>query len=304
MNKYEFNSAKELINLTNEFNTKISDIVLNYSVIEEGQTIEYFLTEMERRYSIMKTSIKGGLAEDSRSKSGLSGGDAQKLDAFNKDNSLLGNTLGNAVKYAFAIQEHNARFGRIVAFPTAGSAGTVPAVIFAAQESLKLPDSEVAKSMFTAGGIGMITGENAMLAGAMGGCQAEVGTAAAMAAGALTELRGGTPEQVFHAASIALKGMLGLVCDPIGGLVEAPCVKRNATAVSNAYMASEVAMAGIESNIPYDQVIIAMRNIAERMPCEFKETAKGGLAITKVGRKVNKLIGLKSSNCGKCTMCT
>lgn len=304
MNKYEFNSADELIGLANHNNLKISDVVIEYSMIAEEQSRGELLKEMERRYGIMKQSIEGGLQIDSRSKSGMSGGDAKKLNEFNTNDSLLGDTLLNAVKYAFAIQEYNARFGRIVAFPTAGSAGTVPAVLVAAEKAINLSEAEVSKVMFTAAGIGMITGENAMLAGAMGGCQAEVGTASAMAAGALTELRGGTPEQVFNAASIALKGMLGLVCDPIGGLVEAPCVKRNATAVSNAYMASEVVMAGVESNVPYDQVIVAMCNIARRMPCEFKETAKGGLAITPVGKRVGRKVGIKSSPCSKCALCT
>jgi len=140
--------------------------------------------------------------------------------------------------------------------------------------------------MFTSAGIGMIIGNNAMLAGATGGCQAEVGSASAMAAAALTELRGGSPDQCFQAAAIALKGLLGLVCDPIGGLVEAPCVKRNATAIANAFMASDLALAGIVSNVPFDEVVEAMRNIGRSMPASLRETAKGGLAATETGKRV------------------
>jgi len=303
MKNYNFNTAEELLILTEKYKLPISEIVLKYTAALEESTETKIKKEMLRRYHIMKDSIKGGLSDSTRSKSGLSGGDSIKINKIKSTDSLLGSTLLNAITYAFAIQEHNARFGKIVAFPTAGSAGTVPAVLVASQKTLKLTDQIVSNIMFTAAGIGMITGENAMLAGASGGCQAEVGSACAMAAGALTELRGGTPQQVFHAASIALKGLLGLVCDPIGGLVEAPCVKRNATAVANAFMASEVALAGVQSNVPYDEVVSAMKNIASHMACELKETAKGGLATTKTGLKIAEMFKQTNDVCNGCTHC-
>lgn len=305
MNSFIFKTAEELIDIASKSSLPVWEVVLKASIEIEEKTGEYFLDGMKTRLEVMKSSIVNGLKINSRSRSGLSGGDALLLDKFDSKNSLMGSTLFKAVKYAFAIQEHNARFGRIVAFPTAGSAGTVPATLIAYQEDYNIPDEKIVEALFVAGGIGMITGENACLAGASGGCQAEVGTACAMASGALTSLRSATAEQIFDSCSIALKGMLGLVCDPIGGLVEAPCVKRNATAVANAYMASDVVVAGVESNVSYDEVVFAMRNIGDKMSKDLKETSKGGLAITKTGRAVNTRLGINSTNssCGNCMLC-
>lgn len=294
MEEVEFHSAAQLVKLSDDLDVPISEIVLMKSASDFEITQKELEKEMRERIGVIRDSINKGLKISTRSKSGLSGGDAKKIDDYankcykkiSKTNSLLSKTLLRAIKYSFAIMEQNARFGRIVALPTAGSAGTVPGALFSAAEDLKLSDTKLIHSMFTAGGIGMVIGENATLAGASGGCQAEVGAASAMAAGALTEMREGSAKQVFDAAAIALKGLLGLVCDPIGGLVECPCVKRNSTAISNSFMASELALAGVESNVDFDSVLVAMNNISKLMAPELKETAKGGLAITEKGREV------------------
>ncbi len=286
MAEYQFTTAERLLSLCEKHKKSIGEIVVLNSIEEQNLTEAELFHEMSKRFTVMVASIEKGMKITQRTPSGLSGGDAKKLDKYSTTNLLLGKTLFNAVKYSFAIMETNARFGRIVAFPTAGSAGTVPGTLFAAHETLKTTEKEVLLAIFAAAAVGIITGQNAMLAGAMGGCQAEVGTAAAMAACGLTQLRGGTPGQCLNAASICLKGMLGLVCDPIAGLVEAPCVKRNATGISNAFMASEISMAGIETNVPYDEVVVAMANVAKLMAVELRETARGGLAITKTGQRV------------------
>ncbi|MBD3329190.1 L-serine ammonia-lyase, iron-sulfur-dependent, subunit alpha [Candidatus Dojkabacteria bacterium] len=296
----EFKSASELIKICKEKRKGVGKIVISNSASDLDTTQKELKAEMKSRITIIRESIQKGLKISKRSKSGLSGGDAKKIDSYakksytkvSKTNPLLGKTLLKAIKYSFAIMEQNARFGRIVALPTAGSAGTVPGALFAAADDLKLSDSKLIDSMFVAGGIGMITGENAMLAGATGGCQAEVGTASAMAAGALTSMRGGSPKQIFDAAAIALKGLLGLVCDPIAGLVECPCVKRNSTAISNSYMASELVLAGVESNVNFDEVLVAMNNVAKLMAPELKETARGGLAISQTGKEVAERLGI------------
>ena len=286
METYSFLTAQDLLTLAETRHLTLGQIVLKHAAEEQNQTEAELMAEMGVRLQVAREAVAKGLEISDRSKSGLTGGDAKRLRAYQPQHLLLGSTLLKAVTYSFAIMEHNARFGRIVAFPTAGSSGAVLATLLAAQEELKASDEAVILAMFASAGIGIIIAEHAMLAGATGGCQAEVGSASAMAAASLTELRGGTPSQALHAASICLKGMLGLVCDPIGGLVEAPCVKRNATGVSNAFMSSEIALAGVESNVPFDEVVDAMRNIAKQLPSTLRETAKGGLAITPTGKRV------------------
>ena len=243
---------------------------------------------MRERFKVMKRAIEQGV-QGVQSHSGMTGGDARKMASYiSQGNFLTDKTLLNAVCFAVATNEVNAAMGVICATPTAGSSGVLPAVLFAAQDKLGLSDDDVLNYFFTAGAFGYIIANNAFISGAAGGCQAEIGSASAMAAGALAEMAGGTPAQSAHAMAMALKNMLGLACDPLAGLVEVPCIKRNAAGASNAMMAAEMALAGIESRVPWDEVISAMYQIGLSMPVSLRETAMGGLAMTETGKQWKK----------------
>ena len=204
--------------------------------------------------------------------------------------SLTGSFLSGALYRALAVSELNAAMGRIVAAPTAGSCGILPAALLTMQAEKQIPERDCVMSLFTASAVGMVIANNASLAGAQGGCQAECGSAAAMAAAAIVELAGGTPEMVEHAIAIAIKNILGLVCDPVAGLVEIPCIKRNASGVAGAFVAAELALAGIESAIPADEVIWTMKKVGDAMSSTLKETAEGGLAATPTGRRLHEQV--------------
>lgn len=238
------------------------------------------------RLAVMRAAIAEGL-EGKRSRSGLVGGDAKKLSAAAAAPAWRSPAGGNAhlaIVYAMAVAEANAGMGRIVAAPTAGSCGVLPGVICSLGEVFVLSDEQLAEALAVAGVIGLVIASRATLSGAEGGCQAECGAAAAMAAGAAVNLLGGTPPMVGHAAAMAMKNMLGLVCDPVAGLVEVPCVKRNAGAAVVALGAAEMALAGIESVIPVDEVFDCMREIGQAMDCRYRETAAGGLAASPTGK--------------------
>lgn len=240
--------------------------------------IDYMLSVLD----VMDQSIATGLS-GVKSRGGLVGGDARRLADYSDrqvDKSIVGLTVGRAVAMALAVGEANAAMGKIVAAPTAGSSGVLPAVLFALGESRGSERTELAKALVVAGAIGMVIASRASLAGAAGGCQAECGSAGAMAAGAAVAMSGGSPRQVGHAVAITLKNMLGLVCDPVAGLVEVPCVKRNAGAAAQAMIAAEMALADIQSVIPVDEVIDAMAAVGASMSCSLKETSQGGLAVT------------------------
>ncbi len=223
--------------------------------------------------------------------SGMCGMDARRLfDYIEKGSMLTDQTLLKAACYAIATNEVNAAMGRICATPTAGSSGVLPGVMLAIQEKMGLPDEVVVRHLFTAGAVGFVIANRAGISGAAGGCQAEIGSASAMAASAVTEMAGGSPEQAAHAMALALKNMLGLACDPLAGLVEVPCIKRNAAGASNALLAAELALAGIETKVPWDEVIGAMHHIGRHMPATFKETAMGGLATTPTGEEWKRLL--------------
>ena len=229
----------------------------------------------------MKASATGPLTHPKKSMGGLIGGEAQKLWQQMQKGDGFGDSLQTrAVMYAQAVLETNASMGRIVAAPTAGSAGVVPAVLMALQDMYNFTDEQLARGLANAGAIGMLIMENASVSGAEGGCQAEVGSASAMAASAAVELMGGTPAQCLEAAAIAIAGLLGLVCDPIGGLVEAPCQKRNATGAANALAAAQLALAGIDSYVGFDETVTAMYAVGRSLPFELRESALGGLAAT------------------------
>ncbi|MBP1763483.1 MAG: L-serine dehydratase, iron-sulfur-dependent, alpha subunit [Firmicutes bacterium] len=258
-------------------------------------TAEELLGKMSMALKVMEESIQTGLL-GKRSKGGLVGGDALRMQnqfQSQPEQSVTGPIVNRAVTFALAVGEANACMGRIVAAPTAGASGVLPGVLFALAETKGFSREELVAPLLVAGMIGMVIAERASLSGASGGCQAECGSAAAMAAGAIVSLLHGSPEQIGDAAAIALKNMLGLVCDPVAGLVEVPCVKRNAGAAAQALVAAEMALAGIKSVIPVDQVIDAMGEIGRCMHTSLKETAQGGLAVSPAGLE-------KASQMGRC----
>ncbi|WP_203362272.1 L-serine ammonia-lyase, iron-sulfur-dependent, subunit alpha [Bacillus sp. REN10] len=285
-----FKTAAELVNMANEQQKKISDIMIEQEMTVTGKTLDEVMSFMERNLDVMEQAVKRGLS-GVKSLSGLTGGDAVLLqDYIAKGQTLSGPLLLDAVSKAVATNEVNAAMGTICATPTAGSAGVVPGTLFAIQEKLKPSKEDKVRFLFTAGAFGFIVANNASISGAAGGCQAEVGSASGMAAAAIVEMAGGTPAQSAEAMAITLKNMLGLVCDPVAGLVEVPCVKRNAMGAANALVAADMALAGITSRIPCDEVIEAMYKIGQTMPTALRETAGGGLAATPTGRKLEEQI--------------
>lgn len=246
---------------------------------------------MKRLIPVFKESIRKGLESKGKSQSGLVGGDAKKLQEAKIN--FLSPICQRAASYAIATAEANAKMFRIVACPTAGSCGIVPAILVAVGEELKSSEDDLTRALFTAGAIGKIVAEKACIAGAVGGCQAECGTATAMAAAAAVDLMRGTTNQMMDAMALALKNLLGLVCDPVAGLVEVPCVKRNGFHAVHALVAVEMAMAGIHSVIPPDEVVEAMDEIGRLMPVSLRETSQAGLATTKTGQCINNRLRKK-----------
>ena len=259
---------------------------------ETGVPEDVLLAKVREMVGVMRGSIKQGLLSDKRSRSGLSGGDAAKVAGAPDSRRLPGNSLlSKAVAYALSVAEVNASMGKIVAAPTAGSCGVIPGTFFAfAEMDTSCSDDDLVEGLCAAGLIGEVIGEKASLSGAQAGCQAECGAAAAMAAAGLTQLRGGSPEDCIHAAALALKGLMGLVCDPVAGLVEIPCVKRNATSAAVALSAAEMALAGVRSRIPPDEVISAMAQVGRAIPSSLRETAQGGLAATPTGLRCAEMV--------------
>lgn len=275
----DFKNAKELLKVCQEQGLSISAVMLQRELTEGEQDPEETDRKMDRVLEIMKSAASTPIHTPVKSMGGLIGGEAKKIsDHKDTGKGLCGDLLERAVIYAMATLETNASMGLIVASPTAGSAGIVPGLLLALQEVYNYSDKYIQKALFNAGAIGYLAMRNATVAGAVGGCQAETGVAAAMAASAATELLGGTPLQCTHAASTVLMNMLGLVCDPVGGLVEYPCQNRNAAGVANALVASEMALAGITQLIPLDEMITIMYTVGKKLPAELRETALGGCA--------------------------
>ncbi|HDX9580443.1 L-serine ammonia-lyase, iron-sulfur-dependent, subunit alpha [Bacillus cytotoxicus] len=290
-----FRNVAELIAQAEEKNVKIAEIMIQCEMETRNLPREEVIAGMEKNLVVMEQAVERGI-QGVKSPTGLTGGDAVKVQAYmNSGKGLSGDTILDAVSKAVATNEVNAAMGIICATPTAGSAGTVPGVLFALKEKLNPTREEMIEFLFTAGAFGMVVANNACIAGAAGGCQAEVGSASGMAAAAAVEMAGGTPEQAATAMSIALKNMLGLVCDPVAGLVEVPCVKRNAAGASNAMIAADLSLAGVTSVIPCDEVIEAMYRIGQTMPSALRETAEGGLAATPTGRRLQEEIFGKKS---------
>ncbi|GHU60794.1 L-serine dehydratase, iron-sulfur-dependent subunit alpha [Spirochaetia bacterium] len=281
----EYHSIAQLVKAAEDRGMRISDIVLEDQSGSMERSAEDLLQEMRHSLWVMRKSVETGVREDLRSASGLSGGNGFLMNRYTnaEGESLAGAFCAKALTRAIAVAECNASMGKIVAAPTAGSCGILPAAILTMMEERGADEDHAVMALFTAGALGMVIANEASIAGAQGGCQAECGSAAAMAAGALVELAGGGPSQVAEACAMAIKNQLGLVCDPVAGLVEAPCVKRNAGAVMCAIAAADMALAGIKSVIPVDEVIGAMREIGEALPQGLRETAQGGLAATPTG---------------------
>ena len=260
----------------------MQEFLIEYNAKELECSKEELLAKMEAMLVVIKESIDFGLT-GVRSHSGLTGGAAKRLLEASEQkqfNNILGDKAKDAMVYAMAVAEANAAMGRIVAAPTAGASGVLPGVFFALKKHYNLSDQVLAEGLVVAGGIGLVIADRASLAGATGGCQAECGSAAAMAAGAAVAMLGGNPAQIGHAVSIVFKNVLGLVCDPVAGLVEVPCIKRNGSCAVQALAAAELALAGIESFIPADEAIDAMKSVGDSLPCALKETAGGGMATT------------------------
>ncbi|HHV93471.1 MAG TPA: L-serine ammonia-lyase, iron-sulfur-dependent, subunit alpha [Firmicutes bacterium] len=282
-----YRSIQELVQAAVSANTDIGTVVLHQQAAEQGRSTDELYRQMQENLQVMRESVEAGLRNRRRSPSGLSGGDAHKLlEAVQQDRTIGGSLLGKALARAMAVAEVNASMGRIVAAPTAGSCGILPAALLTVMDERNIPEERAILGLFTAGGVGLVISKQATISGAQGGCQAECGSAAAMAAAAIVEMVGGTPQQAAHACAIALKNVLGLVCDPVAGLVEVPCIKRNAAGVANALVAADLALAGVESAIPADEVIEAMRSVGSLMSSALKETAEGGLAATATARRL------------------
>lgn len=281
---------KELVEKALKLNVRVSDIVLAEEIESSGLTEGELKERMKQNYAVMQESVEQGMTGKWKSLSGLVGGDAARMEFYRLEGkSLIGDRMNRAAARAIAVAEVNAGMGRIVAAPTAGSCGVLPGVVLTVRDTLESSEDDVVMALFTSAGLGMVIADRASVSGAEGGCQAEIGSAAGMAAAATVELKGGTAEQTAHGAAMALKSFLGLVCDPVAGLVQVPCVKRNAMAAVVALTSAEMALSGIKSAIPLDEVIDAMGSIGRNMPCSLKETAQGGLAITPTGEKIRSM---------------
>lgn len=281
-------SIAKLVEAASSRGLTIGALARELEAEETGLSVAELDEKMRRRLEVMRDSVAAGL-QGVRSKSGLTGGDALRMTKAQSRGVLIGNEpLDSAMAYALAVAQVNAAMGRIVAAPTAGSCGILPGVLLSVGETLDASDASLIEALFTAGAVGAVVARSSTLAGAAAGCQAECGTGAAMAAAAATELAKGTPGQCANAVAFAFKGLLGLVCDPVAGLVEVPCIKRNAICVAVALAAANMALAGIESIIPPDEVIETMGQIGRDMPASLRETALGGLAATPTGRKLAK----------------
>ena len=291
-----FTNLKELIERAEKENTTISELMIKTEEEQKGYSRQY-LHKMAEQFTVMEEAVRNGTSSAVMSRTGLTGGDGNRLYQY----AQAGHTYVNPTSLmvtanALAVSEVNAAMGRIVATPTAGSAGILPAVLVHALDSGKFTREQIVQSMFTASALGLVIANKASISGAAGGCQAEVGSATAMAAGTLVELAGGTPMQVGNAVGIALKNSLGLVCGPVAGLVEIPCIIRNGLHALTAQAAADMALAGVNSVIPPDEVVQVMHEVGQQMPESLRETGIGGLAGTPTGKKLTEQVFNKKSS--------
>ena len=288
-----YHSVRELVKAASEQKITISRLILQDQAALMQQSEDELFHRMHQNLLVMKSAAEKGARHDTRSTSGLTGGDACRMMQYRQSGSPLGGSFAaRAVSIALAVAEHNAAMGKIVATPTAGSCGILPAALLTMMEERGTAEEQAVMALFTAGALGLVIAAEATISGAEGGCQAECGSAAGMAAGALAELAGGSPNMVGNACAMALKNQLGLTCDPVAGLVEVPCIKRNAGGIITAINACDMALAGICSVIPVDEVIAAMREVGDAMPVSLRETSQGGLAATPTALAIqNRIFG-------------
>ena len=285
-------SIEELVSDATSKNLPISELVIQAECKDMNVSRNDVWRKMKHNLDTMRLAVsRGAHGIGVHSKTGLTGGDAVKIKDYRKSHKTLsGDMIMSAVQSAIATNEVNAAMGVVCATPTAGSSGTLPGVLFTLEKRLGLDEEQMVRFLFTAGGFGMVIANNACIAGATGGCQAEVGSASGMGAAAAVEVAGGTPKQSANAMAIAISNLLGLVCDPIAGLVEVPCINRNAIGASNALISADMALAGCESIIPADEVISAMDKVSKNMPESLRETGIGGLAGTPTGQEIRMRI--------------
>ncbi len=287
----DYSSVAQLADEAQFRGQSIGRLVLEDQARQMGKTPETLMAVMDSQLQVMEQAAKQGERQDIRSQSGLTGGDGWRMARYAQKASPLGGAFcAQAMATALAVAECNAAMGKIVASPTAGSCGILPGAVLTMMAQRGSSREQACLALMAAGGVGMVIARQASISGAEGGCQAECGSAAAMAAAALVELQGGTPQMASHAVAMAIKNQLGLVCDPVAGLVEVPCVKRNAGGVMCAIAAADMALAGIGSVIPVDEVIAAMREVGESLPCALRETAQGGLAATPTAQELTRKI--------------
>ncbi len=295
----KFNKASDIIKYMKEENLGLFEYALVHEYELTGRTKEDIETYLEHVWTVMKEAIAKGLDPDIETKGKIIGNESLKLMNPDKgQRSVSGKTMRKAIAYALAMMEVNASMGKIVASPTAGSCGVLPAVLLTIQERFKLEDEMIIKGLVVANLAGELIAHTASLSGARGGCQAEVGSASAMASAAVVYMLDGNPDQVFDAAAICFKNLMGLVCDPIAGLVESPCAKRNTIGAANALICAEMVLAGIPSIVPFDEVVEAMYRVGKALPVSLRETSLGGLAITQTGEDYQEQIF------GGCTVCS
>ena len=271
-----------------EHNMTLPDAVLDYEYAQKNRSKEDTLLGLAKAWEVMKDAVRTGLEEDMTSRSGMINNGAKKV--FHYPTAVLSKEFQQLISRALAAKEVNSCMGRIVAAPTAGASGIMPGVLYTLQEIHSIEDKKILEAMLLAAGIALIMEQKASISGAVGGCQAETGTAAAMGSGAIVYCLGGNIDQIFNAVAITVQCMLGLVCDPVAGLVEVPCVVRNASAAAIANSSAQIAIAGVDSVIPVDEVIEAMGEIGASMETRYKETALGGLAATKTGKAISKKV--------------
>ena len=286
----EYTTINELVETAKENGISVGEAVLKDQAVQMEQTEEHLLAQMEESLQVMEKAVESGMDPGLRSTSGLTGGDAWKMMKYGKTGGMTGSFMTGAMARALAVSEYNAAMGKIVAAPTAGSCGIMPGCLVSVMKERGIAREKILRGMFTAAGFGMVIAKRASVSGAQGGCQAECGSAAAMTAAALTEIMGGTPQQAADACAIALKNQLGLVCDPVAGLVEIPCIKRNVAGIMIAFSSADMALAGIVSKIPVDEVVDAMKEVGDSLPCALKETAQGGLANTPTAKRMKESV--------------
>ena len=288
----KYQSIQELVSAAEERGLKISELVLLDQAEAMEQTPDEIYERMRRSFEVMRESVAEGQKKDQRSMSGLTGGEGYRMKEYaeQRKGGLCGDFLSKAIARALAVAGCNASMGRIVAAPTAGSCGILPGCLVSLYEDRGMAEKDIVMSIFTAGAFGMVIAANSSIAGAQGGCQAECGSAAGMAAASLVELMGGTPSQCADACAIAIANQLGLVCDPVAGLVEIPCIKRNVSGLMIAFSSADLALAGVGPKIPVDECIDAMREVGNALPNALKETAGGGLAASPTGLRLREQV--------------